>query len=281
MSSPRFPAIIFVSSLLVVFTSVQSGVAGSDAASSARRQLNQPARSGEISNLNAEQSTNWSGYGITAGPLGFSSVQGTWKVPAVARSKADTASSTWTGIGGNCTNSSCTTQDPTLIQAGTEQDNVSGKPSYYAWWEAIPAPSVQAGGTLSSQNYDVRPGDVITTSIVVANGADWTIQISDMRRGVKHWTFNTTVPYSSAGLTAEWIEESPLTAGSGGAGQIALSNFHRVLFGNITANGADPHLGASDAIVLTDGSGHILARQSAPKASGNSFAICYGSGTCR
>jgi hypothetical protein len=248
---------------------------------SARGQLNRGLGSDKVAlRVNAEQSTNWSGYGIIGGPLGFNSVLGTWIVPAVRPSKNDTASSTWTGVGGNCTDSSCTGQDPTLIQAGTEQDSSAGKPTYYAWWEAIPAPSVQAGGALSTKNYPVHPGDAITVKIDVANGAVWTIEITDVRAGRHRWTFSTTVPYSAAGLTAEWIEESPLTAGTGGAGQIALSNFRRVGFSGLTANGANPHLVASDQIILTDGSGHVLARPSAPKGSGNAFGICYGSGSC-
>jgi hypothetical protein len=53
-------------------------------------------------------------------------------------------SSSWVGIGGGCVTAGCTVTDTTLIQAGTEQDvNSSGQASYYAWWELVPAPSVQ------------------------------------------------------------------------------------------------------------------------------------------
>ena len=51
----------------------------------------------------------------------------------------DEYSSTWGGIGGGCLETSCTVTDQTLIQAGTEQDVVSGKPQYSAWWKLIPA----------------------------------------------------------------------------------------------------------------------------------------------
>jgi len=278
MPAPRACSIL----LALTLTFFAGGVAGSETDfSSTRGQVNHGIGADQQAlNINAEQSTNWSGYGITGGPLGFTSVQGTWSVPAVPATKKDTASSTWAGIGGNCTDSSCTGQDPTLIQAGTEQDSSAGKPTYYAWWEAIPAPSVQAGGVLSSQTYPVRPGDAVTVKIDVANGAVWTIEITDMRAGHQRWTFSTTVPYSAAGLTAEWIEEAPLTAGTGGAGQIALSNFHRVGFGGLTANGNNPHLRGSEAIVLVGSSGQAIARPSAPKASGNAFSICWGSGPC-
>lgn len=278
MTTPRIFSLL-IAITLVVFLCGPLSFADSDAESSGLRgQVNRPDL--QAIDINAQESTNWSGYGIIGGPLGFNSVQGTWRVPTISASKKDTASSTWAGVGGGCTDSSCTTQDQTLIQAGTEQDSTAGKPTYYAWWEALPAPSVQAGGALSSTSYPVHPGDMMTVNIAVSNSAVWTIQITDGTSRHPKWTFSTTVPYSAAGLTAEWIEESPLTAGAGGAGQITLSNFHRVGFGGLSANGANPHLIATDQIIMTDGSGHVLARPSAPKRPGNAFSICYGSGPC-
>ena len=229
----------------------------------------------------AGQSSNWSGYGIAGAPGGFTSVRGTWVVPAIAPSSHDTASSTWAGVGGGCANPpSCTVVDQTLIQAGTEADNTGGKQQYSAWWEALPAPSVTLmGGPLSQGTYDVRPGDSITVTIS-SNLIVWTIEIQNVRAGVPHWTFTQMVPYASAGLTAEWIEEAPLTAGTNGAGQIALSNFSRVEFDQLLANGANPALTPGDAIVLVNGNGKVIARPSAPGSSGNSFAVCFGSGAC-
>ena len=228
-----------------------------------------------------QQSTNWAGYGLLGAAGGFNSVEGTWVVPSIVQSKKDTASSTWAGIGGGCTDPpTCATDDPTLIQAGTEQDNSSGKPTYFAWWEAIPAPSITAGNPLSSQTFDVQPGDTITVKIDGSDLLVWKIEIDNVRSGSPHWTFTTTVPYSAAGMTAEWIEESPLSAGTNGAGQMTLSDFHRVLFTDLTANGANPNLTLSDEIVLTDGSGNVLAQPSAPEGSNNSFAVCFGAGAC-
>ena len=229
----------------------------------------------------ANQSSNWSGYGIAGAPGGFTSVQGTWVVPAIAPSSKDTASSTWAGVGGGCANPpSCTVVDQTLIQAGTEADNSGGKPTYSAWWEAIPGPSVTLmGGPLSPTSYDVRPGDSVTVTIS-SNLVVWTIEIQNVRSGAMHWTFSTMVPYASAGLTAEWIEEAPLTAGSSGAGQIPLSNFTRVEFDQLLANGANPNLMPADAIVLVNGNGKVIAQPSAPGSSGDSFAVCFGSGPC-
>jgi len=90
-----------------------------------------------------------------------------------------------------------------------------------------------------------------------------------------------TIPYTPAGLTAEWIEESPLVIGSGGAGQQSLSDFARVLFTGISVNGATPELTSDNEIILTNGSGTVLAQPSAPEGSGNEFAVCYGSAPCQ
>src|SRR4029077_8844114 len=71
-----------------------------------------------------QASTNWSGYVRTGAPHSFTKITATWVVPSVnCPDGSDTASSTWTGIGGG------TTADPTLVQAGTEQD-CNGGPSY-------------------------------------------------------------------------------------------------------------------------------------------------------
>jgi hypothetical protein len=233
--------------------------------------------------INSEQSTNWAGYGLAGNPLGFDAVTATWLVPSVPGTSSDTSSATWTGIGGGCVDPpTCAIVDETLIQAGTEQDNSSGVPTYSAWWEALPAPSMPlTGGVLSTQNYDVLPGDSITVTISSTGAVVWTSEIQNVRGGATHWTFSQTVPYTAAGLTAEWIEESPLVVRSSGAGQQSLSDFDRVLFTGLTANGAAPELTPDDKIILTDGSGNVLAQPSAPEGSGNEFAVCYGSGLCQ
>lgn len=229
----------------------------------------------------SQQSTNWSGYGIFGATTGYNSVSGMWTVPTIVASSRDTASSTWLGIGGGCTDANCTAVDPTLIQAGTEQDNSGGAQQYYAWWEAIPAPSVQAtGGPLSKSKFDVSPGDIITVTISSTGGVVWTIEIDDSRSGAPHWQFTTTVPYSAAGLTAEWIEESPLTVGSNGAGQIAMSDFVAVNFSNLTVDGSNPNLTPSEQIVLVNSNGAIIAQPSDPGPGGDSFKICFGSKGC-
>lgn len=227
------------------------------------------------------QSTNYSGYQLSGAPGGFKKVIGSWVVPGIASSTTDTASSTWTGIGGGCANPpDCTVTDLTLIQAGTEQDN-RGTPTYFAWWEALPAPQVRAnGGLLGTDTFDVLPGDFITVTIDGTSAIVWNITITNQRSGQPHWTFNTSVPYVAAALTTEWIEETPLSVGSGSAGQLALSDFGRVSFSGLSVNGAKPTLDLTQRIVLTDAQGHVLANPSLPSGSGDAFSICFGPAPC-
>ena len=129
-----------VTSLLVVGAALNAAPAVSSTASVWHR----PTLS-----IGANQSSNWSGYNqgsIEQGNKLFNQVSGHWKVPTATQHKANEAeySSTWVGIGGGCVDAQCQVTDGTLIQAGTEQDvDTSGKASYSAWYELIPAPSIQ------------------------------------------------------------------------------------------------------------------------------------------
>ena len=132
---------------------------------------------------NANQSNNWFGYNQGTQERGtkFHSIAGDWTVPSARQhTKGQSeSSSTWIGIGGGCTDAKCTMSDNTLIQTGTEQDvSASGKPSYSAWWEIIPAPS----STIT--NMTVRSGDHMRASITEApKGSEvWHISLQDLTR---------------------------------------------------------------------------------------------------
>jgi hypothetical protein len=233
---------------------------------------------GGSNDAGALKSTNWSGYQITGAPLGFHHVAAQWDVPEVTRTGSlDTNSSTWTGVGGGSVAADFLVDDPTLIQAGTEQDITGGKPTYFAWWEAIPGPPFEAsGGPLSNQTFPVSPGDTIRVDIDVTQLAVWNISIHNDDRG---WTFKTTVPYVAAGLTAEWIEEEPGVHASA-ISQTSLANFDTVDFSDLKANGVNPHLNRGEKILMVDSSGqHVKARPSDPDG-GDSFTICHGSDSC-
>ena len=223
--------------------------------------------------FNARTSGNWFGYvqGTLekAGNPTFHKISGTWKVPTATQHVAGQAanSSTWVGIGGGCVDQGCTVPDNTLIQAGTEQDvSAGGAASYYAWYEIIPAPSLRT-------NLVVHAGDKITCTIVEGAPGVWKITLKNLTTGGK---FTTTLPYSSSYLTAEWVDETPLTT----AGFANLPNLTPTHFDNATVNGKNANLLAKERIYLTGGSGNIIGTSSVPQADKNGFGACTWTTTC-
>ena len=228
--------------------------------------------------INANQSSNWFGYNqgtLEQGTRLFHSITGDWTVPAATQhtSGQAEASSDWIGIGGGCVDAGCTVTDNTLIQTGTEQDvNGTGAPSYSAWWELVPAPSI------SISNMTVSPGDHMHASIAEAvNGSDlWNITLQNV---TKDESFSTTVPYPSTHATAEWIEETPLEIGTS-AGFAALPNLTNPAFTSGTTNGAPVKLQSSEAMDLIDSGGNVIGAPSAPNASGTGFDACTWASSC-
>ena len=246
---------------------------------------------------NCWQSTNWSGYVLsTNGGLGcvpasgktYSSVAGTWTVPAVTGSTGgggllggllgtssnNTYSAIWTGIDG------APTGNTNLIQAGTEEDFANGAPSYYAWWEILPAPETQIAMT-------VKPGDSVTVNIAHASGSNWTITITD-NGSAQHpgsQTFSTTQTYTGSGSSAEWIVEAPNINGQ----QSTLANYSSTVFDHGSVNGAavalQPGTGGqmvtqSGGILGIGSSTTVISSPSDPDTGapqGDGFACAYGS----
>ncbi|HEY2317721.1 MAG TPA: G1 family glutamic endopeptidase [Solirubrobacteraceae bacterium] len=228
--------------------------------------------------VNANQSSNWFGYNqgtLEQGSKLFGSITGDWTVPAATQhtSGQAEASSDWIGIGGGCVDSGCTVSDNTLIQTGTEQDvDATGAPSYSAWWELVPAPSI------SISNITVSPGDHMHAAISEAvNDSDlWNITLQDVTKGE---SFTTTVPYPSTHATAEWIEETPLEIGTN-AGFAALPNLTNPAFTSGTTNGVPVKLQSSEAMDLIDSNGNVIGAPSAPNAAGSGFDACTWATTC-
>ncbi|HWC40258.1 MAG TPA: G1 family glutamic endopeptidase [Acidimicrobiales bacterium] len=227
----------------------------------------------------ANKSTNWSGYNqgtVEQGSKLFNQISGTWTVPTATQHKAGEAenSSSWIGIGGGCVDASCTATDASLIQTGTEQDvAANGTPSYSAWWEIIPAPSL----TISTMK--VSPGDTMHANIaeVVPFSDVWTITLQDQTKGE---TFTQTVPYASTHLTAEWITETPTLIGTSGASLAAMPNLSGANFSAAKTNSAGAGLKPSEEIQLVTSSGQVLATPSAPNGTADGFSVCTYSGTC-
>lgn len=232
---------------------------------------------GPVVMVGANKSNNWSGYNqgaLTSGAAPFTQVSGTWVVPTASAHSAGTAaaSATWVGIGGGCANSSCSVTDQTLIQTGTSQDvSASGKATYSAWWEVIPAPSVTIAPIA------VHPGDTVHANIIESLPGLWTISLEDTTDGQ---SFTMQVPYASTGLSAEWIEETPVVAGTGGAGIGPLPELSTVHFTQAMANRAPANLAPSQEMQLVGASGQPLMTPSAPGLGGTAFNDCAYASSC-
>jgi hypothetical protein len=230
---------------------------------------------GVHASANMTQSSNWSGYnkGMLETGAGFHSISGQWTVPSATQHTKgqDEFSSSWIGIGGGCLDTSCSATDSTLIQTGTEQDVAAdGTPSYSTWYELIPAPSI-------STPLAVKPGDVVSATIAETVPEVWSITLKNVTGGT---SWSTTVPYSSSYATAEWIEETPLTFGTSGAGLSSLPNLGTVHFDLATVNGANADLNSAEGMQLTDSDGSPIATPSAPDAEKDGFNDCTWSSTC-
>jgi hypothetical protein len=178
-------------------------------------------------------SSNWSGYAVTgvgstatvaSTSMSFTDVTGTWTQPAAVCTPGEsTSAAMWVGLGGYTVGSNA------LEQAGTAADcSSSGKATYYAWYELVPASSV----TLKLK---IFPGDRITAT-VLAKGNDVLVQLKNRTR---HTAFTKHLPMESPDLTsAEWIAEAPSECtASGLCRTVPLTNFGSVTFSKVATLG--------------------------------------------
>jgi hypothetical protein len=202
------------------------------------------------------ESTNWSGYVDVGTRARFSGISGSWTVPTVGPSPSS-ASSTWVGIDGD-TNSS-------LIQAGTEQDWGPQGVLYYAWYEMLPAVSIELGA--------VQPGDRVTVDIDKDGPGTWSITVDDSTEG-SLWT--GSVAYSAPEASAEWIEEAPTDAGSGDVE--ALADYGSVQFSDIGVRGTGTETAAASPVYMVkQSSSNVVQSYPAPyDPSTDSFNVTYG-----
>jgi hypothetical protein len=215
-----------------------------------------------------QNSVNWSGYIATA-PTPFTSVSATWTVPSVTGSTT-AFSSAWVGIGGVYRNSN------KLIQAGTEQDIISGTPVYTVWYEVYPKPPVTVG-TISS-------GDSVTVSISENSGnpPSWHIKITavnDNNEPIVSLSQDIDVKAKTnfaAEATAEFIVERPLLVVGH---QIApLAEFSSVTFsGCTTSQDGLSSLDQALAVTMTSDGTSTGTTLASPdnSLSGDSFTISW------
>jgi Peptidase A4 family len=182
-------------------------------------------------------SKSWAGYVATAPPrtpMSFTSVTGTWTVPAArcARRDRGASSAVWVGIGGY---SSAT---PKVQQVGTDSNcGTSGKPQYFAWFEVVPYPAYPVA-------QKVRPGDSVLGSVRILAGSV-ELRLADRTR---HWSFVRRISWPEPDTSsAEWVVEAPATCIRFRCVRPPLANFGSVTLSNVTAvaNGRTGTLAAS------------------------------------
>jgi hypothetical protein len=214
-------------------------------------------------------SSNWAGYAVTSRdsqPLRFRRVIGTWVVQAGSCSRGNASySAAWIGLGGFDESSTA------LEQIGTEFDCTgSGRASYSAWYELVPAPS-------RTIRMRVRPGDKISATVQVS-GTRVTLRLRDRTSGTG---FSTTKRMSSPDISsAEWIVEAPSGCNSANTcAQLPLSDFGSVSFVHAVATTTGGHSGTiSDASWLATSLDLVGARGATPSSlssGGSAFSVDY------
>jgi hypothetical protein len=209
-------------------------------------------------------SLDWAGYAVAsdfANPqpivLGVNS---SWTVPTISLSLQNTYSAAWIGIGGQL--------DSTLIQIGTEHDCVNGEPTYSVWYELLP------GNSVPITTVNIAPRDKITASITLVNPAtnEWSIEISDLTKARR---FETSVPYDSSRLSAEWIVERPTVGNNLGTladfGTITFTNSHTTFNNTAGAIGSFPHI----RTIMNNRQDIRLVTVSSLVSDGSSFSVSY------
>lgn len=224
-----------------------------------------------------DNSLNWSGYYVT-NTAGYSSASSSWTVPSVSTSSSG-YSSAWIGIGG-------VSGTGNLIQTGTDQDCTTGtttagelkyhgleakpttngkggggpgggsscKATYYAWYEAYPAPEVKIS------NFNVSPGNVITASVQQVSGG-WSTTITNVSTGQ---TFTATISnFNPDVTTAEAITERPSLCSVASCKLTNLANFGHMQFADASATSTTSStfdlIATDKPITMVDNSFKVLA----------------------
>ena len=177
-----------------------------------------------------EVSSNWSGYAALsvdpAAPAAFTDVTATWRVPkSTCTVNRISSAAFWVGLGGYDPASTALEQ----LGTGADCDGATKTPTYYAWWELVPAASVKIPLT-------VKAADTISAAVLV-NGQKVTFSLKNLTRHTRFSkVLTTTQPLDTA--SAEWIAEAPSNcSASGRCRPVPLTNFGTVTFSKIAAIG--------------------------------------------
>lgn len=192
----------------------------------------------------------WAGYAVTGGGP-YTTISGSWNVPAMDCSHGGGDASPWVGIDG--------WGNGTVEQIGIDLDCRNGQGSYHPWVEMYPGPS-------DYFHERVRAGDTLTASVSVSDGT-WTLTERDSTAGWSK-TFHRRPKHTPQQASAEAIVED---VGNGGAPPVP--DFNTVSFSSVSVDGAS---------LASAGSAHqtSLERNSTPLTSesglsGGNFSVTW------
>jgi hypothetical protein len=223
-------------------------------------------------NVTVSDSTNWSGYAVTGSS--FTSAKASWTIPTVNCSTTpNTYSSFWVGLDGWTSS--------TVEQTGTDSDCDGKSPSYYAWYEFYPNPSILISSVA------VSPGNHMSASVTYS-GSEFTISITNESTGK---TYSKSSKVSGAKRSsAEWIAEAPCCTNAGGI--LPLSDFGTVDFGDdytgvsgtndatdssVSGPISDFGTAVNEAIMVNGSTGADEAVPSSLSSDGTSFTVAWKS----
>jgi len=180
-------------------------------------------------------SFNWSGFAdAETGANTVSSVSGQWVIPAVQCPSGnyryqDTIIAQWVGIDGF--------SDSTVEQLGTVAWCFEGVTYYFVWYEMFPNGLVEEGtADCINNNVDCpQPGDLISASVNVAAGGNYTLSLTDATRPQESFSVTAScAPTTCLDSSAEWIVERAAFELSFGPQFITLVDFFQTGFTNGT-----------------------------------------------
>lgn len=213
---------------------------------------------------------NWSGYAQSAEGATFYAVTDTWTVPTVDTSLPGIQfSSDWVGIGGF--------SDQTLVQAGTQADNIDGLAYYNAWTEILPASE-------RSLALAIHPGDTVTATVQQNFPGIWRMTVQDDTAKTK--AVRIAFYGGSSHASVEAIHERPTVLG----GLATLAKTPNVTFDPGESSTAykgtpsyTPLLSAAagatvNQVFMVNNTGtEVIAAPSLPDADNDGFSVAFGS----